>query len=110
MRPIIKEVLLSGATATGAGTQFDTSNFAEAGNAILQCKVVGTGAVTAQVKFQVSSDNSVWEDKFIFNLSGTTSDNAAADFKEAWPFRRGNVIAISGTGAAVTLNYCREQL
>lgn len=92
--------LLSAVTTTGAGGAGGPSI---SGRKTFQAKVVGTGAVTATVKVQVSNDNSQWIDLGTITLSGTTSASDGFVSDAPWAYFRGNVTAISGTGAAVTL-------
>lgn len=95
------KTLIDGATSTGVGDSFPISNPAPAS---FQCEVAGTGSVTATVAVEVSADNSTWDTAITFELDGTTSDSDGAPQNPIlWPFVRGNVTAISGTGAAVTL-------
>lgn len=95
--------LLSSVTSTGAGSSFEVDRkIKEPSKATYQVTVVGTGAVTATVKIEVSNDDSNWLTLATITLSGTTSatDGFASD--APWAYRRANVTAISGTGAAVT--------
>lgn len=96
--------LLNGVTATGAGGSFEIDRrIKESAKATYQATVTGTGAVSATVKVQVSNDDSNWIDLGTITLSGTTSDTDGFSSDAPWAYRRGNVTAISGTGAAVTL-------
>lgn len=74
-------------------------------------KVSGTGAVSATVVIQCSTDpdtaagtGSDWVTLATITLSGTTSavDGFAASAN--WPVYRANVTAISGTGATVEVS------
>lgn len=105
MKTVKLGTLLSAVLVTGAGTAV---GLAQSGWKTFQAKVVGTGAVTATVKVQASNDNSVWEDLGVITLSGTTSANDGFASVAAWAYYRGNVTAISGTGAAVTLICAQE--
>jgi len=107
MKTLKLGTLLSAVTSTGAGTA-NTGNPAQSGWKTFQAKVVGTGSVTATVKVQASNDGSVWEDLGIITLSGTTSANDGFASVASWAYYRGNVTAISGTGAAVTLICAQE--
>ena len=93
--------LLNAVTATGAGT----ANGGPCGANSFQAVVNGTGAVTATVAVEVSNDGTNWMSLGTINLSGTTTANDvfAVGFGCLYNFSRGNVTAISGTGAAVTL-------
>ena len=96
--------LLSGATATGAGTGIEApSKDGVRLSQNYQAKVAGTGTVTASVDIEVSNDGATYDVLATITLSGTTSDSDAYASPRAWAFVRGNVTAISGTNAAVTL-------
>lgn len=97
-------VLLYEETATGAGQAVDVSappydnderNFV--------AYVEGSGAVSATVLVQVSNNNRHWVTLGSISLSGTTSASDGFVADESWQWVRGNVSAISGTGAKVTL-------
>lgn len=92
-------ILLDGVTITGAGTAFGCG----ASKRVFSGRVAGTGAVTATIRVEVSNDGTTYLPQKDIVLSGTTSaaDGFAAEAN--WPYVRGNVIAISGTGAAATL-------
>jgi hypothetical protein len=93
--------LLSAGTATGAGTAATPRGTKRTFQAVGTTSS-GTGAATVQV--QVSNDNTNWLTLGTMSLSlstTATTDGFASD--AVWPFVRGNVTAISGTGAAVTL-------
>ena len=92
--------LLSGVTSTGAGV---AAGPAETGFTTFQATVSGTGAVSATVIVQVSNDGTNWLDLATFTLSGTTSASDGFAAEAPWKWFRGNVTAISGTGAAVDL-------
>lgn len=99
--------LLTAATGTGAGS---TIGPVKSGRKVYQASVTGTGAVTATVLVQVSTDatQNGWITMGTITLSGTTTatDGFVADV--AWPFVRGNVSAVTGTGATVYLTESRE--
>lgn len=93
--------LLSAVTATGAGSPFPLT-----ADSTFQCIANGTsGAFSATVSVEVSNDNTNWETAIAFSLSGTatTADTAGDNIAAPWKHVRGNVTAISGTGANVTL-------
>lgn len=99
IRPI---TILSGATATGAGSAFgpfenDTATFQASG-------ATSSGAGAATVKIQVSNDGTNWID--IGEISLTLATTASSDGFAAyapWAYVRANITAISGTGASVTV-------
>jgi len=67
--------------------------------------VAGTGAVTASVNIEVTNDPTVgWIVLATLALTGTTLAFAGQLAKASWPWVRGNVTALTGTGAAVTLS------
>lgn len=66
-------------------------------------KVSGTGAVAATVKVQVSNDTATWYDMIVFDLSGTSSAAEAEALEAPWAYGRGNVTALSGTGATAEI-------
>lgn len=97
-----KFTLLSAVTATGAGRHVGFSQ----GRCTFQAVANGSsGAYSATVVVQVSNDATNWETLGTISLSGTAttadSDGFAAD--APWLYVRGNVTAISGTGATATL-------
>jgi hypothetical protein len=67
------------------------------------CKVAGTGAVSATVLVKASNDSVNFFTLATFTLSGATSDADGFVSDDSWRYLRGEVSAISGTGAAVTL-------
>jgi P pilus assembly chaperone PapD len=93
--------LLNQVTGTGAGN----ASGGPSGKNSYQATVTGTGAVTATVVVEVSNNGTNWITLGTLNLSGTNvaSDGIAPSNSARWEFSRGNVTAISGTGAAVTL-------
>lgn len=94
------ETLLSAVTVTGAGT---ATGKAQGGMKTFQATVSGTGAVTATVLVQVSNDNTNWITLGTISLSGTTSATDGFASEAPWAYYRGNVTAISGTSAILTL-------
>ena len=99
--------MLDGVLVTGASSTFGPT---KAGEKTFQATVTGTGAVTATVLVQVSNNPSVlgWITLGTITLSGTTTatDGFAAD--AGWAYYRGNVTAVTGTGAAVYLTVAQE--
>lgn len=94
-------VILSGATATGAGTAVvlpaRTKTYQAAGTT-----TAGSGSATVQV--QCTLDGSNWDvlGTITLTLSTTSSSNSFAS-DDRCAQHRVNVSAISGTGAAVTV-------
>lgn len=69
-----------------------------------QATVSGTGAVTATVVLEVSNNASDgWVTALTFTLSGTTTATDGASYAPIWPYIRGKITAISGTGATAKL-------
>lgn len=98
--------LISAATTTGAGTAFYGLRPVPRS---YQATVTGTGAVSATVYIEVSTNGTNWltnaNSLCTITLSGTTSATGGCAVPAAmWPYIRANVSAISGTGAAVTVN------
>jgi hypothetical protein len=93
--------LLQAVTTTGAGA----ANQLLALNSSYMASVTGTGAVSASVNIEVSNNPAVgWNVLATLALSGTTSAFTGTTSAASWAYVRGNVTALSGTGAAVTLN------
>lgn len=100
------ESLLTAQTATGAGATFAVPP--ERSKRSFCVSLTGTGSVTATVDVEVSNDNgTTWVTRMTFTLSGTALDEDT-DVDECAPFPlvRGNVVARTGTGAAVSLSMC----
>lgn len=99
--------LLDAVLVTGAGSAKSLSHPTAQGlggsKMAFQATVVGTGAVTATVKVQVSLNGTHWLDLATITLSGTTSASDGVVAEGPWSQIRGNVTAVSGTSAAVTL-------
>jgi hypothetical protein len=93
--------LLAAVTATGAGSAFAVP--AGTAKRTFQATVAGTGAVTATVLVEITNDGTNWLTLGTITLSGTTSDSDGFAADAPWAQVRGNVSAVSGTGAAVTL-------
>ena len=97
--------LLDAKTDTGAG---DAKEFLKKEGSAGTFQAIANGAsgvFSATVLVQVSNDQENWETGITFSLSGTatTADTAGNNINAPWKYVRGNVTAISGTGANVTL-------
>ena len=93
--------LLSGATATGAGSTVEPETAARAFQA---SGLTSSGAGSATVLVQVSADGTNWMTLATITLTLTTSTSSdGLHSTTLWKYVRGNISAISGTGAAVTL-------
>lgn len=68
----------------------------------VQAKVVGTGAVTADVAVQVSNNGTDWITATTIALTATTSDVDGAALNAAWAYYRLNATNITGTDATLT--------
>lgn len=99
--------VLTAVIATGAGTTYGPI---WSGEKSFQAVVTGTGAVSATVLVQVSNNPDVlgWATLGTITLTGTTTDTAGFVSNGAWAYYRGNVTAISGTGATVYLTQAIE--
>ena len=63
-----------------------------------------SGAGAATILIEVSNDNTYWKDIATISLTlGTAVTNDVAASNAAWPYVRGRISAISGTGAKVSL-------
>ena len=96
---------LSGQTSTGTGSTYQNVKNIPMG---YQATVTGTGAVSATVKVwgansDVASDNTKAVLLGTISLSGTTNASDGFYSFAGWSYVFGEVTAISGTGAAVTL-------
>lgn len=99
-------LLLENATTTGPG---GAAGPAPKGVKTLHAYLIGTGAVSATVKVEVSNFNpavvaSSWVTAATFTLSGTTVATDAATLEGPYGYYRANVTAISGTGATVSVS------
>lgn len=96
------KTLLDAVLVTGAGAS--TPLGPDLKNRAITVSLAGTGAISATVLLQVSNDGTNWATRATFNLSGTTTaTDSDVDAPSPFPYLRGNVTAISGTGAALTL-------
>lgn len=86
--------------AVGTSVNVKKSSFSR----VFQCAVAGTGAVTANVNIEGSVNGVDWKVLNTFNLTGTTRASNTFSSTDPYPFLRGNVTAITGTGAVVTLD------
>lgn len=99
--------LCSAATGTGACT---TIGPVKSGRKVYQAVVTGSGAVTATVLIQGTTNATTqgWITIGTITLSGTTTATDAFVTNTSWPYVRGNVSAVTGTGAAVTVTESAE--
>lgn len=98
--------LLTGKTTTGAGRAFTlTGEGSVVANRTFHASgTTSSGSGAATINVEVSNDNSNWLVLGTITLTlGTTSTSDAFASTAAWVYARGNVTAISGTGASVNL-------
>lgn len=96
-----KQALLTAATATGAGDgqpgHAGVKTFQAAGT-------TSSGSGSASIAVQGSNDGSNWDTIGTITLTlGTASTSDSFTSDDRYEVVRGNVTAISGTGAAVSL-------
>jgi hypothetical protein len=93
--------LLNAVTATGVGSQFSWKNYSRSS---FQASVTTGGVATVNV--EVTQDPSVgWNVLATFSLGSANPLFAGTTGIPAWPYVRGNVTALSGSGTpAVTLS------
>ncbi len=92
-------------TTTGAGAWFRVQGaLPQLSNRTFHALVEGSGAVSATIDIEVSNDGvNVAKVLASLALTGTGIDNDALASAEPWLYVRGNVTAISGTGAQASL-------
>ncbi len=100
---LASNTLLNAVTTTGTGPIRYLASSPGDANRTYQATVSGTGTVSATVVVQASDDNVGWVTIGTITLSGTTTATDGFASTAPWIEVRGNVTAISGTGAAVTL-------
>ena len=96
-------VLLNAVTSTGTGTINYLGAKAANANRTYQATEVGSGAVSATVLVQASDDGVGWVTLGTITLSGTGTASDGFASMAPWMEVRGDVTAISGTSASVTL-------
>jgi hypothetical protein len=92
--------LLSSVTVTGAAAGIGPS---ETPAKTFQAILTGVGAISATVNVEVSSDGVNFLVMGTITLSGTTIVTDGFASSAQWLYMRGNVTAIAGTSAALTL-------
>jgi hypothetical protein len=93
--------LVSAATATGAvAAKVPDHAGLKSFHAVL---TGGGGTLTCTVKVEASNDGTNWVALGTITLSGTTGVNDAFSSETPWIYYRGNVTAITGTSASLTL-------
>lgn len=91
--------LLTSATSVGAGASFPMAS----APTTVQATVEAAGAVSATVVVEVNNDGANWLPAITFSLSGFDSVTDGLSMHVTWNHIRAHVLAISGTGAAVTV-------
>jgi hypothetical protein len=92
--------ILSGVTAVSVGSLVDLTG--RSNTKSYQGVITGTAPFSASVNVEVSLDGTNWIVLTTMSLSNTTPTIGYTS-TDAWPFVRGNVTAITGTGASVNL-------
>lgn len=98
--------ILNGVVETGAGSSYEINRKIECGeDRVFQATgITSSGAGAATVVVQVSCNDLDWITLGTISLTlGTSSSSDGFVSSGQWPYVRGNVTAISGTGAAITL-------
>jgi hypothetical protein len=97
--------LLLNVPTTGAGTAINYASLSGSipiPNRWFQATLDGASAVSATVNVEGSTDNVNWVTIASINLTAASATQAIATVQTA-PWIRGNIVAISGVGASVTL-------
>lgn len=96
--------LMTNAATTGAGTSINYSSIGTIPrpNIWFQATLNGASAVSATVEIDGSTDNTNWVPLTTFSLTAASATLATAVVTTA-PYIRGNLTAISGSGASVTV-------
>lgn len=93
--------LLSGVIATGAGSSVRAASSSKTFQA---SGATSAGAGAATILVQGSNDETNWDTLGTISLTlATTSSSDGFTSCDRYKFHRGNVSAISGTGAAVSM-------
>ncbi len=99
--------LLNGKTATGAGERHTP---AKGYNTYQANGLTSAGAGAATIDIEVSNNGVNWEVLATITLTlGTTSTSDGFSADAPWAYIRGNVTAISGTDATVSLTFAGER-
>lgn len=93
--------LANGRTTTGVDA---ADGPAKPGWKSFQATVTGTGAVGTTVTIEVSNNNVNFLVLATITLTGTTTATDGFSTEAPWGYWRSNVTAVSGTGAAVTVD------
>jgi len=99
-------IMLKSVTATGAGASVQNPTYS---SPVVAKTFQASGAVSAStgaatIAVEVSNDNSNWLTLATISLTlGTSSTSDGFASVAPWAYMRGNVTAISGTNAAVSL-------
>jgi hypothetical protein len=92
----------AGVTTTGA----QQAIYKDSPYSAIQATVIGTGAVTATIKIEVSLDGVYWcvTPAGTITLSGTDSTSDGFATQSSWKYIRANITAITGTSATIYVN------
>lgn len=101
MRKVATQSLLSAATSTGAGNSYEPFG-KERSFQLTGSTSSGTGSATVDIEVSNDGTNFLKLATMTLNLSTTVSQSGLLS-DAPWRYVRGNVTAISGTGASVTL-------
>jgi hypothetical protein len=94
------ETVINAAIVAGPGLAFQARPL----NRALIAFITGTGPLTASVIYEVSMDGVNWATRNTFTLNSTGySASIYVDTLSPFPFVRGTLVSITGTGAQVTL-------
>ncbi len=91
--------LLNGATEVGAGIPLTN----RPSKKTVQAKVTGDGAVTAEIDIEGSVNGVDYETLATISLDDTDEAHDGVALDAPWTYIRANLTAITGTGAAVTV-------
>jgi len=92
-------------TSTGVGTG-NVFRFRSVGPKVVRAKLTGTGAVSATINIYGSTEESTSNGVLLGTLSPSGTDSAVDSFNmdAPWPYIWADQTAISGTGAATTVD------
>lgn len=95
-------------TTTGASSAIRPENLAQTNQVFQASGTTASGTGSATIKLQGSNDGTNWVDIGSISLTlGTAATSDKVVSVQNWLFVRGNVTALTGTGASInaTLNY-----
>lgn len=97
--------ILKDATATGASETHRVNTRHLSTDKSFHVVVAGSGAVSAQVRIEVSNDGAVflYNDESTVSISGTDTAAGACYLFTNWEYIRAYVVNVSGTNAKVSV-------